>query len=117
MGAVSLLSRRLGNAAAEEVISSGKSFSGREAYDMGLVDLVSNAGEARTAALDWMAEGGEERFERRRRIAGLRRHVFPVSREELLRITDVWVDCSCDVSSRDLRHMQKLAAAQRRIFG
>lgn len=117
MGAVSLLARRLGNAAAEEVISSGRTFTGRQAYDMGLVDLVAGEGEARKAATEWMLDGGAERFERRRQIAGLRRRFFPVSHEELVRITDIWVDCSCDVTSRDIRHMQKLAAAQKRIFG
>jgi DSF synthase len=116
MGAVSLLARRLGNAGAEDMISSGRTFSGREAYDMGLVDLVAPAGEARDVAIAWMLNGGQERFERRRQIAALRRRFFPVSLEDLIRITDIWVDCSCDVTSRDIRHMERLAAAQRRIF-
>ena len=116
MGAVSLLARRLGNAGAEDLISSGRTVNGREAYDMGLVDLVAPAGEARDAAIEWMLNGGEARFERRRQIAALRRRLFPVSLDELIRITDIWVDCSCDVTSRDIRHMERLAAAQRRIF-
>jgi DSF synthase len=116
MGAVSLLARRLGNAGAEEMISSGQTVSGRAAYDMGLVDLVAPAGEARDVAIAWMLNGGQERFERRRQIAALRRRFFPVSLEDMIRITDIWVDCSCDVTSRDIRHMERLAAAQRRIF-
>ncbi len=116
MGAVSLLARRLGNASAEEMISTGRTVSGQEAYDMGLVDLVAPEGQARQAAIDWMLNGGEERFERRRQIAALRRRFFPVSLKDLIQITDVWVDCSCDVTSRDIRHMERLAAAQRRIF-
>lgn len=116
MGAVSLLARRLGNAGAEEMISTGRTVSGREAYDMGLVDLVAAEGQARDTAMAWMLNGGEERFERRRQIAALRRRFFPVFLEDLIRITDIWVDCSCDVTSRDIRHMERLAAAQRRIF-
>jgi DSF synthase len=116
MGAVSLLSRRLGNAGAEELITTGRTVSGQEAYDMGLVDLVAPAGKAREAAIAWMLNGGEERFERRRRIAALRRRFFPVALEDLIRITDIWVDCSCGVTTRDIRHMERLAAAQRRIF-
>lgn len=116
MGAVSLLARRLGNAGAEEMISSGRTVNGREAWDMGLTDVVADAGKARETAIAWMLNGGEARFERRREIAALRRRFFPVSLEDLMRITDVWVDCSCDVTSRDIRHMERLAAAQRRVF-
>jgi DSF synthase len=116
MGAVSLLARRLGNASAEELISSGRTVSGREAFDMGLTDLVAPEGRARETALAWMGDGGEARFERRRQIAALRRRFFPVSLADMIRITDIWVDCSCDVTSRDIRHMERLAAAQRRIF-
>jgi len=46
----------------------------------------------------------------------MRRRLFPVSLEDLIKITDVWVDCSCEITERDIRHMQRLAAAQRRIF-
>lgn len=116
MGAISLLARRLGNAGAEELISTGRTVSGREAWDMGLTDVVADAGKARETAIAWMLNGGEARFERRREIAALRRRFFPVSLEDLIQITDVWVDCSCDVTSRDIRHMERLAAAQRRVF-
>lgn len=116
MGAVSLLSRRLGNAGAEELISSGRTVSGRDAWEMGFVDIVAPVGEARETAIAWMLNGGEERFQRRLQIAALRRRLFPVAIEDLIKITDVWVDCSCDITERDIRHMQRLAAAQRRIF-
>ena len=116
MGAISLLARRLGNAGAEELISTGRTVSGREAWDMGLTDVVADAGKARETAIAWMVNAGEARFERRREIAALRRRFFPVSLEDLIQITDVWVDCSCDVTSRDIRHMERLAAAQRRVF-
>ncbi|MDB5438009.1 MAG: Enoyl-CoA hydratase/isomerase [Caulobacteraceae bacterium] len=116
MGAVSLLSRRLGNAGAEDLISSGRTVNGLEAYDMGLVDLLAPAGQSRETATEWMREGIGGPFQRRLQIAALRRRLFPVSLEELIHITDIWVDCSCDVTSRDVRHMERLAAAQRRNF-
>ena len=117
MGAVSLLTRRLGGAGAEQVISSGQVFSGEELYDLGVVDALAEPGGVEAAVQAWMAEGGEAQHQRRLKIAGLRRELFPVSREELIRITDLWVDCSCNVSEADLRHMQRLAAAQHRRFG
>ena len=115
MGAVSLLSRRLGTARAEDIIASGKIYSGQQMFDLGVVDVLAPAGEAQFATLHWMMDGGEERFERRRAIAAARRRFFPITREELERITDIWVNCSCDVTPHDIRHMERLAAAQRKL--
>lgn len=115
MGAVSLLSRRLGNAGAEDMISSGRSYSGREAYELGVIDLIAKQGEARAAALAWMTERGQE-HDRRRKITAMRRRLFPVYYEDLKRITDLWVECSCDVTPQDIRHMERLASVQKRRF-
>ena len=115
MGAVSLLSRRLGNAGAEDMISSGRSYSGREAYELGVIDLVAKQGEAREAALAWMTEHGQE-HSRRLKITAMRRRLFPVYYEDLKRITDLWVECSCDVTPQDIRHMERLASIQKRRF-
>jgi DSF synthase len=115
MGAVSLLSRRLGSAQAEDIIASGKIYSGQEMFDLGVVDILAPSGQGHASAQAWMVEGGEERFQRRRAIAAARRRFFPVTREELERITDIWVNCSCDVTPHDIRHMERLAAAQKRF--
>jgi DSF synthase len=115
MGAVSLLSRRLGSAQAEDIIASGKIYSGAEMYDLGVVDILAPPGGAHASALAWMTDGGDERFERRRAIASARRRFFPIAREELERITDIWVSCSCDVTPHDIRHMERLAAAQKKF--
>jgi DSF synthase len=117
MGAVTLLSRRLGAARAEQIIASGETYSGRQMYDLGVVDVLAPEGTAHAAARAWMIEGGAERFARRLAIASARRTVFPVSYEELEKITDLWVDCCCDVTPHDVRHMERLAAAQKRVFG
>jgi DSF synthase len=117
MGAVSLLSRRLGTAKAEEIIASGKVYTGQQMFDMGVVDLLAQEGEATATALAWMTDGGQDRYARRLAIARARRQFFPVSFDELLKITDLWVDCSFDVTPHDIRHMERLAAAQKRMIG
>lgn len=116
MGAVTQLSRRLGTAKAEELIASGQIYSAREMYGMGVIDILVPAGNAEKAALNWMIEGGAERHARRRSLAEARRRFFPVSYEELIEITDLWVQCSCDVTPHDIRHMERLAKAQKRMF-
>ncbi len=117
MGAVSLLSRRLGDARAEEIIGSGKVYTGHQMMEMGVVDVLAPEGRSQAAALQWMAEGGAERYERRLSIARARRRFFPVSYDELIKITDLWVDCSLEVTPNDIRHMERLAAAQKRMLG
>ena len=116
MGAVSLLSRRVGTAVAEEIISTGAVYSGREMFDLGVVDIVAAEGSAQEAALTWMSEGGEDRHLRRLAMAVARRRWFPVSYDELIRITELWADCSSEITPHDIRHMERLVSAQRRML-
>ncbi len=115
MGAVSLLSRRVGAAKAEAIIASGHVYSAREMYVLGVVDFLAPTGHGADNAREWMGEGGEARFQRRLALTQARRRFFPVSRQELLDITDLWVSCCLNVTPADLRHMDRLIGAQRRM--
>lgn len=115
MGAVSLLSRRVGQAKAEAIIASGHVYSAREMYGLGVVDFLAPAGHGADNAREWMGEGGDARFERRLALTQARRRFFPVSRQELTDITDLWVSCCMNVTQHDLRHMDRLVGAQRRM--
>jgi DSF synthase len=115
MGAVSLLARRIGLSLAEQVVSSGKVYSAAEMQDLGLVNVVATAGALRETTLDWLREGGEERWSKRRALIEARRRFSPLTHEELIRIVELWAECSHSITSQDLRHMERLAAAQKRI--
>ncbi|MGA8170233.1 MAG: crotonase/enoyl-CoA hydratase family protein [Methylocystis sp.] len=115
MGAVSLLTRRAEPALAERIISSGAIYSGQEMFDLGIVDILSPEGQARETATAWMREGGENRWRKRRALAEARRRCFGMPREELRYIVDLWVDCVKALGERDLRHMDRLVAAQKRL--
>lgn len=117
MGAMSLLSRRLGAAKAERLITSGKVFLGSEMHADGVIDLLAPDGEAEAFAKAWMADGGETAFQRRLTMAHARRALFPLTQAELDEITDLWVETSCQITPHDVRYMQRLAAAQKRAFG
>lgn len=117
MGAVSLLTRRLGAARAEELIASGKVHSGVEMGELDVVDVVAPDGQARQTAIAWMLDGGQAHYERRLALAEARRKLFPVPESELMAITDLWVDCCLAVTPHDIRHMERLAAAQDRMLG
>ena len=115
MGAVTLLARRIGAARAEKFIMDGKIHPARDTFDIGVIDHLAPTGEAKMSALAWMIEGGEERRQRRLAVMRARRTCFPVALSELLGIVDVWTDTSLNVTSRDLRYMERLVGAQRRM--
>ena len=62
-----------------------------------------------------MREGGEDRWRKRRALAEARRRYFAMPREELHYIVDLWVECVKALADHDLRHMDRLVAAQRRL--
>jgi DSF synthase len=117
MGAVSLLTRKLGAALAQKIISEGRVYTGREMYDLEAVDILASEGDIKSATLAWMLKGGKAAWVRRRTLAEVRRRAAPVTREELMRITDLWAECSTRISEADLRHMERLVRAQSRLLG
>lgn len=117
MGAVTLLTRRVGSAMSEQIISSGAAYSGTQMHELGIVDVLSPDRAIRKTADAWMLEGGEDRWRRRCALADARRRCFPVTNEELLRIVDLWVDCCFSITDQDFRHMSRLVAAQKRLPG
>ena len=113
MGAYSLLARRIGMRAAEELILSGKVLPARKLHEMGLVDVIAPDGKGEVAVNDWIARQAR----RRNGLQGIlraRQHVFPVTREELDGIAETWVDCALRLDDRDLRKMGMIVEAQMR---
>jgi DSF synthase len=113
MGAYSLLARRIGMRAAEELILSGKVLPAAKLHEMGLVDVVAKDGQGEIAVNDWIARQAR----RRNGMQGIlraRQHVFPITRAELDGIADTWVDCALRLDDRDLRKMGMIVAAQMR---
>lgn len=113
MGAYSFLSRRIGAARAEAVITSGRLYSADEMQAMGVVDLVVPTGEGKAAVDGWI-----RREDRRRRVLGalgaVRRRCQPVTFDELIDVTEIWVDTAMELEPGDLRKMERLARAQHR---
>jgi DSF synthase len=116
MGAVTLLTRRVGPALTERIISSGETYSGRRMFDLGVIDRCAPPDGARAAALDWMREDGDAKWRRRRTLAEARRRSYPITHEELVRITELWAETSARIEERDLRHMERLVRAQQRLI-
>ena len=111
MGAYSFLDRKIGQRAAEQLISSGKIYSADEMLAMGVVDAVAEDGEgdAEVAALI------KRRARMRNGLAALaatRRRVHQITFEELLDVVQIWVDAALRINLRDLKLMQRLVSRQ-----
>ena len=113
MGAYSFLSRRLDAVRAERMILSGRLYTAEELYEIGVVDVLAEPGHGVEAVHQFV--GQYARTNRTRQaVTKARQIVNPVSRDELIRITDLWVDTALSLDATDLRKMQHLAKAQNR---
>ena len=111
MGAMTFLGRRVGHHQAEKIIRSGKLYLAEELYEMGVVDVLAEPGEGEGAVYDHVRR--EEKS--RNGILALRaaREVSqPAPYDELIRITEIWVDAALRLEPRDLRMMERLVSRQ-----
>ena len=113
MGAYSLLSRRIGMRAAEELILSGRILSAKRLHEMGIVDVLAPAGQGESAVRQWIA-GNARRRNGMQAVYQARQFVQPITREELDGITDTWVDAALRLEDRDLKMMGRIVRAQMR---
>lgn len=113
MGAYSLLARRIGMRAAEDMILSGRMLPAAKLHEMGVVDVLARDGEGPTAVREWIARGAKRRNGTQAAF-GARRRVNPVTREELDAIAGIWVDAAFRLGDRDLKMMSRIVRAQMR---
>jgi DSF synthase len=111
MGACSLLARRIGVRAAEDLILSGKILTAAELHRMGVVDVLATDGQGETAVRNWIARNARRR-NGLQAVLRARHLIHPVTREELDGIVGLWVDTAMRLGERDLRMMQRVVRAQ-----
>lgn len=114
MGAHAFLSRKLGSAMAERLITSNDTYSAEQMYDMGLVHQLAEPGDGLSACRDFIKKST-------RRHSGLvnARRAMKISwdleLDELFRITELWADAALQLREQDLKVMNRLVAAQGRL--
>jgi DSF synthase len=111
MGAYSLLARRIGPAAAEKLILSGRVLPAAKLYELGVVDVLAKDGEGEPAVQKWIANNAHRR-NATQGVFRARQLVHPITRGELDAITDVWVEAALRLGERDMRMMSWLVSAQ-----
>lgn len=111
MGAYSMLSRKVGAGLAERMILSGRLYGAEELHEMGVVDVLAEDGEGERAVYDYVKK--ENRF--RNGFRGLReakRITASIPYEELMQVTEVWVDAALRLTRKDLSVMGRLITGQ-----
>lgn len=111
MGAYSLLSRKLDPARAQRIILSGKLYSAEELYEMGIVDVLADDHQGEMAVYDYVRREQKHAnaYQALRKVGAC---VNPVTYDELMSITEIWVEAALRLQSRDLRMMERLVAKQ-----
>jgi DSF synthase len=113
MGAYSLLSRRIGMRAAEELILSGRVLSAKRLHEMGVVDVLAPDGQGESSVREWIMRNARRRNGMQAMFQA-RQLVQPVTREELDAVTNAWVDAALRLEDRDLKMMGRIVRAQMR---
>jgi DSF synthase len=113
MGAYSLLTRRIGMRAAEELILSGKILPAAELHRMGIVDVLATDGQGEIAVRNWIARNARRR-NGLQAVMRARQLIHPVTRAELDGIVELWVEAALRLGERDLKMMNRLNRAQMR---
>lgn len=111
MGAFSFLARRISPALAKRMITSGNIYTAAELYDMGVVDLLAEDGKGEEMLHHYIKrrqsrEGGYIAMDK------IMSAHNPISRDELFRIVDLWVDTALDLPEKNLTMMNYLFKAQ-----
>ncbi len=116
MGAYSFLSRRIAPAQVERMINTGKIYTSEELFDLGVIDVLAEPGEAKAALRQFVRKHNRSALTRNAVLA-MRDEVFPLTHDEMKRIVLLWVDSAMALPERDLKMMERLVKAQAKKMG
>jgi DSF synthase len=111
MGALSFLSRKVGMKTAEQMVRSGKIYTGEELYQMGVVDVLAEDGQGEYALNNWIKKNHRS-LNSFQAINRAKQRVNPLTIDELYDITNIWVDAALRLDERNLKVMERLVRAQ-----
>ncbi|MCC5073910.1 crotonase/enoyl-CoA hydratase family protein [Xanthomonas campestris pv. raphani] len=116
MGAYSFLCRRMAPQLAEKIILDGRIYSSEEMHAMGVVDVLVPKGQG-VAATEALIQQQKRIPHSYLAMNTARNLAQAVPYEELVRITEVWVDSALALTEKSLRIMDRLVKAQNRRAG
>ena len=116
MGAYSFLCKRVSPRQAEKMILGGEVYSSEEMYRLGVVDVLVPRGQGESAVQELIRQH-QRAPHAHLAMNAVRQIGQPVTYEELLRITEVWVDTALALGEKSLRTMERIVRAQTRRAG
>lgn len=116
MGAYSLIGRRIGQKRAEDFILSGRIYTADDLHEIGLVDIVAEDGQGEAALYDYIKKQNRRR-NTMNALAQVRQRCNAISYEALIDVARIWVDAAFRLEDKDLRMMERLVRAQRKLAG
>lgn len=114
MGAYSFLCKRVSPQLAEKIILDGNIYSSEEMHKMGVVDVLVPKGEGE-AAVDEIIRKQQRSPHAYLALNAARSIAQPVGYNELMGITEVWVDTALALGEKSLRTMDRIVKAQERL--
>jgi len=113
MGAYSFLCKRVAPQVAEKIILEGNIYSSDELYKMGVVDVLVPKGQGESAVQELIAK--QQRTPHAYLAMNACRNLTqPVGYDELMGITEIWVDTALGLGDKSLRMMERIVRAQER---
>lgn len=113
MGGYHLLRRRVNPSKAEEMLLNGRVYSAEEMFELGIIDVLAEVGEGRTALYNKINECEKHR-NGRMAMQSVIAKAEPVDYDELLDVCKIWVQAAMKLTEKDLRMMKRLVRAQDR---
>jgi DSF synthase len=115
-GAFSMAARKIGVTQAEKMILSGKIYSAEELHELGLVDVLAEDGAGIEEVRNYVAK--QARCSNGYMALQKARHRFnPVTYQEMMDITNIWVEAALQLTERDLKVMDRFLRSQQKIYG
>lgn len=115
MGAHSLVMRKAGVKIADEMILSGKQYTAEQAYELGIVDVLVEDGEGEQAVYKWI-EKNKRSSNAYLAIQKAKNRVHPITYDELMDITRLWVDVALQLSEREFSIMDRFIQMQEKLY-
>ena len=116
MGAYSFLCKRVSPQMAEKMILSGEIYSTEELHRLGVVDILAKKGEG-AMAVEQLVRTQQRSPHSHLALNQVRQIAQPVGYDELMGITEVWVDTALALGDKALRTMERIVRAQERRSG
>ncbi|MFW5432071.1 MAG: crotonase/enoyl-CoA hydratase family protein [Methylophilaceae bacterium] len=115
MGAYSLLARRAGNKVADEMILGGKVYTAEEALALGVIDEVAEDGEGENAIYNWI-DKNKKKANGYLATQKAKNRVHPITEEELIDITMIWLEAALKLTERDFKMMARFVRSQEKMY-